>query len=182
MNLYVIRHGEVPSNLSDIICRRSDEELTQKGIDQAKKIGNELSKTKFDVIFSSPILRAMQTTEYVAPNSKVIYDERLTERDLGTLVGKKWANINRETWNSTETEKTPEGAETLLSGLNRTKNFLAELHEKYKDKNVLIVTHNFVSKCIWANENNITNKEKLIKFFHANDEIKFYGEEEKKED
>ena len=174
MNLYVVRHGEVPSNLSDIICRRTDEKLTQKGIEQAQKTRTELEGTKFDVIFSSPVARATETTEYVAPNAKVIYDSRLTERGLGNLVGKKWNEINRNTWNSTETETTPEGAETLLSRLNRTKDFLNDIQEKYKGKNVLVVTHNFVSKCIWGIEENITSKDELGSFVHPNGEVKKY--------
>ena len=174
MNLYVVRHGEVPSNLSDIICKRTDEKLTPKGIEQAQKIGKELAETKFDVVFSSPVERATETTEYVAPNANIIYDSRLTERGLGSLVGKKWNEINKNTWNSTDTEVTPEGAETLLSGLNRTKDFLNDIHEKYKGKNVLVVTHNFVSKCIWALEENITDKNQLMNYVHPNGEIKKY--------
>lgn len=174
MNLYVVRHGEVPSNLSDIICKRTDEKLTPKGIEQAQKIGKELAETKFDVVFSSPVERATETTEYVAPNANIIYDSRLTERGLGSLVGKKWNEINKNTWNSTDTEVTPEGAETLLSGLNRTKDFLDDIQEKYKGKNVLVVTHNFVSKCIWALEENITDKNQLMNYVHPNGEIKKY--------
>ena len=41
MNLYVVRHGEVPSNLSDVIIDRFDEKLTEKGIEQSKRVGNE---------------------------------------------------------------------------------------------------------------------------------------------
>lgn len=32
MNLYVIRHGQVPSNIENIISGWSDEKLTKKGI------------------------------------------------------------------------------------------------------------------------------------------------------
>ena len=46
MNLYVVRHGEVPSNLSEIVCKRTDEKLTPKGIEQAQKIGKEFCGTK----------------------------------------------------------------------------------------------------------------------------------------
>ena len=174
MNLYVVRHGEVPSNLSEVVEERYDERLTEKGIEQSKKVGNELSGTKFDVIISSPSLRAVETTEYIAQNQDIIFDLRITERNMGKLIGEKWKDIDQNIWNSTEYEKTPEGAETLLSGLNRTKDFLDEIREKYKGKNVLIVTHNFVSKCIWINETNATNKDEINNFVHANDEVKHY--------
>lgn len=178
MNLYVVRHGEVPSNLSEVVEERYDERLTEKGIEQSKKVGNELSNTKFDVIISSPSPRAVETTEYVAPNQDVIIDSRITERNMGKLVGEKWKDIDQNIWNSTEYEKTPEGAETLLSGLNRTKDFLNEIRKKYKGKNVLVVTHNFVSKCIWINETNETNQNEINNFWHANDEVKHYYEKD----
>ena len=87
MNLYVVRHGEVPSNLSEVVEERYDERLTEKGIEQSKKVGNELSGTKFDVIISSPSLRAVETTEYIAQNQDIIFDLRITERNMGKLIG-----------------------------------------------------------------------------------------------
>ena len=174
MNLYVVRHGEVPSNLSDRVCKRTDERLNQKGIEQAQCIGKKLEKINFDIVFSSPLLRATQTAKYIVPNKNIILDERLTERRLGSLVGKKWTEINKTTWNSMETEVTSEGAETLLSGLNRSKNFLNDIYIKYKRKNVLVVTHNFICKCIWGIEKNITNADELGEFVQTNGEIKLY--------
>ena len=37
-----------------------------------------------------------------------------------------------------------------------------------------VLSHNFVSKCIWALEENITNKNQLMNYVHTNDEIKRY--------
>ena len=90
------------------------------------------------------------------------------------MCSKKWNEINKSTWNSLDTEITPDGAETLLSGLKRTKSFLDDIHKKYREKNVLVVTHNFVSKCIWALEENITDKNQLMNYVHQNGEIKKY--------
>ena len=174
MNLYVVRHGEVPSNASDRVCKRTDERITKKGIEQAQDIKRKLEKINFDVVFSSPLARATETAKYIVPNKSIILDERLTERGLGTLVGRKWKDVDRNTWNSLDTEITPDGAETLLSGLKRTKSFLDDIHKKYKAKNVLVVTHNFVSKCIWALEESITDKNQLMNYVHQNGEIKKY--------
>ena len=49
-------------------------------------------------------------------------------------------------------------------------------YSKYVEKTVLVVTHNFISKCIWILENNIQNKELIDSFFHDNGEVKFYRE------
>lgn len=53
MILYIIRHGE-PGH---------DGALTEKGWKQAEAVGKRLEKAKIDKIFTSPILRAKQTSE-----------------------------------------------------------------------------------------------------------------------
>jgi probable phosphoglycerate mutase len=179
MNLYVVRHGQVPSNIEGIISGCNDEKLTKKGIEQAEKIKSELSEINFDVIYSSPVERALQTAKIIAPNNEIILDARLEERNPGEMLGKSRSEIDKSVWNSLDIDITPEGAETLRSGLKRVKNFLDEIHIKNKGKTVLVVTHNFISKCIWILENDIKNKEDIGKFFHNNDEIKFYSDGEK---
>lgn len=178
MHLFVIRHGQVPSNVKGIISGWNEEELTKIGIAQANQIRNKLQDIQFDVVYSSPIKRAKQTAKIVAPQNKILYDARLAEREPGTLLGQSRKNIDRNSWNSLDTDRTPEGAETLASGLKRVKNMLNEINEKYKDKTVLIVTHNFISKCIWILQNNIQNPELINSFFHDNGEIKYYGQRE----
>lgn len=178
MRLFVIRHGQVPSNVEGIISGWNDEQLTEKGISQANQIRNQLQNIQFDVVYCSPIDRAKQTAKIIAPQNEILYDARLAEREPGTLLGQSRKNIDRNSWNSLDTDRTPEGAETLASGLKRVKDILDEMNEKYKDKTVLIVTHNFISKCIWILENNIQNPELINSFFHNNGEIKYYGQRE----
>lgn len=175
MNLYVVRHGQVPSNVEGIVSGWNDEKLTEKGIEQATKIKKELQNIKFDVVYSSPIDRAKQTAEIVVSQNNIILDSRLAERDPGKLLGKSRKCIDKSFWNSLYIDRTPDGAETLKSGLKRVKNFLDEIHEKYEEKKVLIVTHNFISKCIWILENDIKDKEMINDFFHDNGEIKHYN-------
>ena len=174
MNLYVVRHGQVPSNIEKVVSGWNDEKLTKKGIEQATKIRNELQNVKFDVVYSSPVDRAIQTANIVAPQNSIILDKRLAERDPGTLLSTSRESIDKKAWNSLDMDRTPEGAETLLAGLKRVSNFLSEIHTKYEEKTVLVVTHNFISKCIWILENNISDMDLINSFFHNNDEIKIY--------
>ncbi len=176
MNLYVVRHGQVPSNVEGIVSGWNDEKLTEKGIEQATKINHVLQSIKFDVVYSSPVDRAKQTAEIVAPQHDIILDPRLAEREPGAMLGKSRKNIDKNAWNSLDMDRTPEGAETLAAGLKRVKSFLDEIYSKYVEKTVLVVTHNFISKCIWILENNIQNKELIDSFFHDNGEVKFYRE------
>ncbi len=174
MKLYVVRHGEVPSNVENIISGCNDEELTERGIVQATEIKNKLANIKFDVIYSSPVKRARQTAEIIVPTADIIIDSRIAERDPGKLLGKSRNIIDKNTWNSLTLDQTLEGAETLKTGLKRVQSFLDDLHKNNKDKTILIITHNFISKCLWIIENNIKNEEQIKSFFHANDEVKYY--------
>lgn len=176
MEIYVIRHGRVPSNDLGIISGpNSDEMLTEVGIKQAESVRDKLKDINFDAIYCSNVKRAIQTAEIV--NSwglDIILDKRLAERKPGSLLGKSRREIDKALWNSLTVESTPEGAETLKAGLIRTKSILEEIHEKCLDKRVLIVTHNFICKCIWMLEEEITDMDEINSFLQENDEIRKY--------
>lgn len=174
MNLYVIRHGQVPSNVEGIVSGWNDERLTEKGIEQAMKIKKGLENIKFDIVFSSPIDRAIQTAKIILPENEIVLDARIAERNPGAMLGKSRKDIDKAAWNSLDIDKTTEGSETLAAGLKRVKDFLDEICVKYDNKTVAIVTHNFISKCIWILVNNIESKEQIDNFFHDNGEIKHY--------
>lgn len=174
MNLYVIRHGQVPSNVEKIISGWNDEELTDKGILQAKHIKEKLKDIQFDVVYSSPIKRAKQTAMIVAPQNEIIYDKRIAEREPGKMLGKSRKNLDKQDWYRLDIERTKEGVETLASGLKRVREFLNEISKKNDNKNVLIVTHHFIIECIWVLQNNIQDSEQIKNFFHDNEEIAIY--------
>ena len=175
MELYVVRHGRVPSNDKHIISGRSDEELTEVGIKQAERVRDELKNIDFDAFYSSDVLRAVQTAKIInIKGMDIIFDARLAEREPGTMLGKSRKDIDKELWNSLDLDVTPEGAETLKAGLIRVKSILEEISSKYQNGRVLIVTHNFICKCIWMIMENIENQEEINAFFQDNDEVKKY--------
>lgn len=85
MLLYIIRHGE-PGH---------DGALTEKGWKQAEAVGKRMYNTKIDKIFTSPILRAKQTSEpacrllgldaTIEEWAHEIGDERLAPMPDGTM-------------------------------------------------------------------------------------------------
>lgn len=177
MNLYVVRHGEVPSNVEKIISGCNDEELTENGINQALKVKEILKDIKFDAVFCSPVLRAKQTASIIVQNTNIIYDERLQERNPGSMLGHKRNEVDKAEWNSLDKETTIYNSETLLAGMNRAKSFISDIEKEYKDKTVLVVTHMFICKSIWMLENNISDINKASEFFQNNDEVKVYEHE-----
>ena len=176
VQIYVIRHGQVPANNKNIISGNSPEELTSIGVKQSEEARDKLKNISFDAIFCSNVRRTIQTAEILNTKAQeIIFDERISEREAGSLLGKSRTEIKWETWNSLELDRTPEGAETLGAILKRVKNFLNEITEKYQGKKILIVTHSSVAKCVWAVINDITDKSKLDAFVQDNCEIREYS-------
>ncbi len=90
-NFYVFRHGETDYNQKDL-CQgcRCDRLLTDKGIEQAKKLAEEMKKKRLDCIYSSPLLRAVQTANIVSQknnNIPIIIKQDLKEGDFGSAEG-----------------------------------------------------------------------------------------------
>ena len=61
--IYLIRHGESEGNLKRICLGNTDLGLTEKGREQAEKTAKALSPVDIDAIYSSDLIRAVQTAE-----------------------------------------------------------------------------------------------------------------------
>lgn len=65
MNLYLIRHAESENNAKPIYQRVEDPPLTAVGRLQAERLGEWIKTLAFDVLITSPVLRALQTTRRI---------------------------------------------------------------------------------------------------------------------
>jgi broad specificity phosphatase PhoE len=93
MKLYLIRHAESEANkIGNIYQGHLDTSLSNHGHKQAKKLAEIFSKNNyFDLIYSSDLNRSVQTTNYLQKfhyDKKIIFDDRLRERDHGKFTGK----------------------------------------------------------------------------------------------
>ncbi len=86
----LIRHGESMTNRSGILSREINKYgLTDNGMDQAKFTAYQLKSINFDMIISSPVLRARETAKIISneTKSKIKIDERAIESDFGMYEG-----------------------------------------------------------------------------------------------
>ena len=145
MKIYIVRHGEVPHNALKQY-NSEDEDLNEKGISQAEALKDKIKDIDYDIIISSPLIRARHTADIINVNNKeIIFDDRIKERNPGDLSGKPLDVTNRdEYWNYNTTIKhgTSENIKTFFE---RVYDFLNELKNK-NYKSVLIVAHSGVSK------------------------------------
>lgn len=80
--IYVIRHGQTDLNKEGRLQGRKGLPLNEHGIHQAEITKEEISNVKFNYVFSSPQIRAIQTAEIVS-GMKATIDARLDVFDLG---------------------------------------------------------------------------------------------------
>ena len=77
MQIYLVRHGQVPHNALGIYCE-IDEDLNEVGIKQAKGLAERIKNIEYDMIISSPLLRTRHTAEIInTKNKNIIIDERM---------------------------------------------------------------------------------------------------------
>jgi len=177
MIIYSTRHGETEWNSLDKISGITEVELTPAGIEQAKLLAERVCAECGDIsaIFCSPMKRAQITAGYTAKalGLDIITDSRLREWNYGSFEGK-----HRDTGGYREAKlqfgcKMPGGGESVFQLVGRIYPFLDDVREKYKGKNVLIVSHGGVCRIIDSYFNDMTSQ-RFSQFFMGNCDLLRY--------
>lgn len=144
MSVYFIRHGLTSYNEKSIIQGRIDLDLSPNGVKQIKEIAKNNSIIKnIDIIFSSPLKRAIETSNILNKEIKkdIIIDKRIIERNFGLLEGKTWEYKDHLKKIQKDNFIKKNNIETDIEIKKRVYSFLNFLKEKYYNQNVLIVSH-----------------------------------------
>ena len=91
MTLYLVRHGKTEYNIVKRYTGSTDVGLSDEGMLQAEKTAELLKDIHFDLIVSSPLLRAKITAETIAKYHKdtpMIFMDGFKERCFGDFEGK----------------------------------------------------------------------------------------------
>ena len=154
---YLIRHGETEWNVKDLLQGTSDSPLTQKGINDAKKVAKNLSKIKFDLVFSSDLMRAKRTADIIAleHNLTVETNKLLRERYFGHLEGKsndefrEWAKAFKDLTDKERfATKISEDIESDEEIATRLIQFIREIAIGNPEKIILAVSHGGILKSL----------------------------------
>lgn len=175
MKLYITRHGQTDGNVNKIMDGIRDIDLNDNGIKQAELTRDNLKDVKFDLIICSPLSRTKHTMEIININNyPVLFDDRIKERDCGEFTGKGFDSLDRNLyWNYHDTT-VYEKAESMKNLFNRVYSFLDDIKEKYKDKTILLVTHEGITKVINCYFNGIPKDGNLQTLGLKNCEVKIY--------
>ena len=145
MKIYVTRHGQTDYNAESRMQGRLDIPLNEKGKDQARATREKVKDIKFDAVYSSPLIRAVETASIVGniAEDQIIKDERILEANFGKYEGVVYGKVGLPMtgyWGIPEIFPAPQGVETIPEMIERTSSFLSEL-EKKDYENVLVVCH-----------------------------------------
>lgn len=155
-SLVLVRHGQSQWNEKNIFTGWKNPDLTELGIKEAIKAGIALKKSgyKFDLMFTSVLLRAIRTAKLILEaldqkDLKVIENEALNERDYGDLSGlnkdearKRWGSDQVHTWRRSFDTPPPQG-ESLKNTAERVLPYFSEniLPLIRKNQEIIVAAH-----------------------------------------
>jgi probable phosphoglycerate mutase len=94
--VYLARHGETAWSLSGQHTGLTDIPLTERGEDNARRLGKRLKGLSFARVLTSPLQRARRTCELAGFGSAAQDDPDLLEFDYGDYEGRTTADIRKE--------------------------------------------------------------------------------------
>lgn len=144
--LTLIRHGVTDWNTVGRFQGHSDIPLSAAGRAQAALLAPYVATfPTIDVVVTSPLLRAVQTTEIVVPGRARVLEARLRELDFGEFEGRTRDELELDprwdAWNLDPFRLAPPGGETYEQLRVRADAWLAEARAAHEDAHVLAVTH-----------------------------------------
>jgi broad specificity phosphatase PhoE len=150
--LILIRHGQTAWNAESRWQGQVDVPLNSNGLEQARRLADELAGEGIQVIYTSDMQRALQTVKPLASltGALVLIDPRLREINQGDWQGLLVSDIMvryGELFQRRQADPlavAPPGGETLEQVRWRAYRVLDEILEKHPNETVAIVGHGFV--------------------------------------
>lgn len=147
--LYIVRHGNSLGNVTKTFYGHYDGPLTEIGHEQAKHVAAYFEDKTVDIIFSSDLMRAVDTIKPTAEKKglDVILDARLREIYAG-----KWENRKIDElivqypeeygmWRNKKSNSRCTDGESVYELQQRIVGALTDIAHKNIGKNIVIATH-----------------------------------------
>lgn len=155
MRIYITRHGTTEWNLQRRLQGWQDSALTREGIHRAIKLGDRLGNINFDIIYTSPQNRALETAKLIKGNKKtpIVTHDGLKELGFGVWESMELSDIEKQypkeyfTYRNNPIDYIPIGGETYADLFKRVNDFLEEI-KKLDAENVLVVSHGVTIKAL----------------------------------
>lgn len=155
--IVAIRHGETAWNVDTRLQGHLDIPLNATGRWQAQRTAGALVEEGISAIYSSDLLRALQTAQALgsALSLPVVTDTRLRERAFGVFEAHTYAEIDARwpadarRWMQREPDFAPEGGESLREVYVRCLDAVGALAEAHAGQTIALVAHGGVMDCLY---------------------------------
>ena len=180
--IYIARHGQDEDNVRGILNGHRNLPLTDLGRQQAQQLARRIRDRElvFDVVYASPLDRALETAAIVATElglaEPIVHDD-LIERNFGIMTGKLATDIEEMcTPDIIKAENVtyflhPDGAEIFPDLLARGQRVLELMACQHPGQTVLLVCHGDIGKMIYAAATNTPWRQVLTDFYFGNTDI-----------
>ncbi len=146
--LCLVRHGETTWNAERRLQGHLDIPLNEHGRNQARATAAILKGERFDAIYTSDLVRAVETARNIAGDIAPVALQALRERHYGGFQGMTYEEAKRslpEAYAAFETRNPsfefPGGGESLLAFRRRVEGAMQSLAHRHAGQRVLVVTH-----------------------------------------
>lgn len=158
LRLILVRHGETNWNLEGRYQGQEDTDLSSRGLEQGRQLGEALQHVPIDAYIASPLKRAYMTAQFCAEGQGKIVatDDRLEEINHGTWEGQLASDIEAkypqefQQWRQAPhlVRMPGPGGESIEDVRKRAHAALMDYVKAYDGKTILVAAHDAVNKAI----------------------------------
>ncbi len=154
---YLIRHGETDWNRAGLCMGQMDIPLNELGHRQAELTAERLASLGIDAVYSSDLVRALETARPIAARHGLtpVALKELRELHYGRWQGHSHEEIERlfpQAFRIGPPEESiefqPEGGESRYQLYQRSVRAFEEIWAKHRGQTVVLVTHGGVIRCL----------------------------------
>lgn len=144
----LVRHGETDWSRAGRHTGRTDVDLTERGREQARALGEALGGRRFELVLTSPLRRALETCRIAGLGNAAQVREELLEWDYGDHEGRTTPEIREERPGWTLWRDGVPGGETAAEVGARADRVVAELRSL--DGDAVVFAHGHVLRVLAA--------------------------------
>lgn len=152
--IYIVRHAEAMGNVLEFFQGRTDTEVSEKGKKQLECLGERFKDIHIDVLYSSPLSRAMATAGAVNRyhGLPVQVSEEIIEINGGDWENRKWSELPQlfpkeyDLWRNEINRFAAPNGESTLQVYDRMKEAMRKIAHENRGKTVAVVSHGMAIK------------------------------------
>ena len=150
MSIYLVRHGETVLNATRVL-QFPDTPLGERGLAQARAVGERLARVRPAAILASDMSRAWMTAEAIAATTglPIRPSKLLHERNFGDLRGKRFDDLDHDPISAEHGAPNGESMAVfrarVVQAFDEMRNLRASMNG-----NLIVVSHGLVIKVILA--------------------------------